>query len=162
MKRKYIKVPKHRVGHSINLPLSFHAKAPSNKETIWLFAVRFCLVPTGDAREAAINSAVLSTNFSRRGYGESAAIYFGANNRYIWVKRPLPGNSNKAERSHTTSWVPPQAAFAAALFFFILRNHFILIFPSVMPPAPHLRNPPTEYGHFVRFFLSVLSQNNNV
>jgi len=60
------------------------AQAQSNNEVIWLlvFAAWSCL-PTGDVRETSINSAILSTDCSVRGYEESGAIYFSMENKYV-------------------------------------------------------------------------------
>lgn len=63
----------------------FMAQAQGNNKVIWLlvFAACSCFVPTGDVRETSINSAILSTNCSIRGYEESGAIYFSMENKYV-------------------------------------------------------------------------------
>lgn len=68
----------------------FTAQAQGNNEVIWLsvFAAWSCFVPAGDVRETSINSAILSTNCSVRGYEESGAIYFSMKNKYIPLKKP--------------------------------------------------------------------------
>lgn len=91
--------------HETSSATFFKAQEQGNNKVIWLlvFVACSCFVRTCDVRESSINSASLSTNGSIHGYEESVPIYFSMENKYASVQKPRGLNSNKAERSSTSS-----------------------------------------------------------
>lgn len=100
----------------------------------------FCLVPTGDVKEASINSAILSTNCSIRGYGESAAIYFGVKDKYTFA---LKGHGLKTQTELNGLIRPAELRHALPqLWLFIPSSsssesfHLDFSFCYINPPPP--------------------------